>query len=127
MCQRCSEVFGCRLEMFGGLWRCSWLFHPPIAEAAVPPPYRRQGPEEATGILQACTVACGQEPSMEVAWHKGPTLMSSAAQYLLFLARVYALFSPLSMDHCIALEMVREIARCEIVPTRNPPPPPPCT
>ena len=61
---------------------------------------------------------------MEVAWHKGPTLMSSAAQYLLFLARVYALFSPLSMDHCIALEMVREIARCEIVPTRNPPPPP---
>ena len=81
MCQRCSEVFGCRLEMFGGLWRCSWLFHPPIAEAAVPPPYRRQGPEEATGILQACTVACGQEPSMEVAWHKGPTHTHTQTHY----------------------------------------------
>ena len=50
-----------------------WLSHPAIVKAAVTPPHRPQGPEEATRIPQACVVACGPEPSTEVASHQGPT------------------------------------------------------
>ena len=65
------------------------LFQRPIAKAAVAPPYM---PEEAPKTLQACVVACGREPSTEVAWQRVqpipipiPTLFHSPCLSLLLL------------------------------------------